>query len=198
MRHNRRGEPIGRESGVYLYGASRPEVCRKVDPVGVTSAAVRDQASTPLEFWPEPRNDLPTNYFVLDATERSRPSSDRRVESYPANESACFALSTNQERRIPLPFRRCARCVAANRPKLSSLSSSSPAIDALRGSEPRPAIRARIPETVFLVSKPKPNRQFLDCGELSPNSLEFLLRLFPAKRHSRHLSERPKLRYSSL
>jgi uncharacterized protein (TIGR00369 family) len=36
------------ESGVYLYGASRPEVCRKVDPVGVTSAAVRDQVSTPL------------------------------------------------------------------------------------------------------------------------------------------------------
>src|SRR5713101_2104126 len=88
MRHNRRGEPIGRESGVYLYGASRPEVCRKVDPVGVTSAAVRDQASTPLEFWPEPRNDLPTNYFVLDATERSRPSSDRRVESYAAKEWA--------------------------------------------------------------------------------------------------------------
>ena len=59
MRHNRRGEPIGRESGVYLYGASRPEVRRKVDPVGVTSAAVRDQASTPLEFWPEPRNAVP-------------------------------------------------------------------------------------------------------------------------------------------
>ena len=50
--------------------------------------------------------------------------------------------------------------------------------------EPRPAIRARIPETVLLVSKPKPNRQFLDCSELSPNSLEFLLRLFPAKAFS--------------
>jgi hypothetical protein len=59
MRHNRRGEPIGRESGVYLYAASGPEVCRKVDPVGVTSAAVRDQASTPLDCWPEPRNAVP-------------------------------------------------------------------------------------------------------------------------------------------
>src|SRR6266568_9437942 len=87
MRHNRRGEPIGRESGVYLYGASRPEVCRKVAPVGVTSAPVRDQ-STFFDFWPEPRKASPQNYFLLDATERSRPSSDRRVESYPANEAA--------------------------------------------------------------------------------------------------------------
>ena len=39
-------KPIGRESGVYLYGASRPEVCRKVDPVDVTPQPVRDQAST--------------------------------------------------------------------------------------------------------------------------------------------------------
>src|SRR5947208_9897507 len=93
MRHNRRGEPIGRESGVYLYGASRPEVCRKVGPVGVTSAAVRNQASTPLDLWPEPRNASPQDYFVLDATERSRPSSDRRVESYPANEAAHASLS---------------------------------------------------------------------------------------------------------
>src|SRR5438093_11247426 len=37
---------VGRESGVYLYGASRPEVCRKVDPVDVTPLPVRDQAST--------------------------------------------------------------------------------------------------------------------------------------------------------
>jgi hypothetical protein len=59
MRHNRRGEPIGRESGVYLYGASRREVYRKVGPVGVTSAAVRNQASTPLDLWPEPRNAVP-------------------------------------------------------------------------------------------------------------------------------------------
>ena len=88
MRHNRRREPISGESGVYLYGASRPEVCRKVGRVGVTSAAVRDQASTPLDVWPEPRNAVSTQYFVLDATERSRPSSDRRVESYPANELA--------------------------------------------------------------------------------------------------------------
>src|SRR6266478_7499193 len=88
MRHNRRGEPIGRESGVYLYGASRPEVCRKVDPVGVTSAALRDQASTPLEFGLNLGTPFPQDYFVLDATERSRPSSDRRVESYPANEAA--------------------------------------------------------------------------------------------------------------
>ena len=50
MRHNRRGEPIGRESGVYLYGGSRPEVCRQVDLVPVTSAAVRDQASTPIDL----------------------------------------------------------------------------------------------------------------------------------------------------
>jgi len=122
--------------------------------------------------------------------------SRHRVESIRRTRRPCFGLSTNQERRIPLRFRRCARCVAANRPKLSSLSSSSPAIDALRELEPRPAIRARIPETVFLVSKAKPNRQFLDCGELSPNSSEFLL-LFPAKRHFRHLSERTELRYSS-
>jgi hypothetical protein len=44
---------------------------------------------------------------------------------------------------------------------------------------------------VFLVSKPKPNRQFLDCGELSPNSLESLLRLFPAKKHSLTHSQGP-------
>src|SRR5215469_22752 len=59
MRRNRRGEPIGRESSVYLYGASRREVCRKVDPVGVSSALVRDQASTPPDCWPEPRNEVP-------------------------------------------------------------------------------------------------------------------------------------------
>src|SRR5882757_3759842 len=88
MRHNRRGEPIGRESGVYLYGASRPEVCRKVDPVGVTSAAVRDRLPLPSSFGPNLGTPSPQNDFVLDATERTRPSSDRRVESYPANEAA--------------------------------------------------------------------------------------------------------------
>ena len=41
--------------------------------------------------------------------------------------------------------------------------------------------------------EPKPNRQFPDCGGLSPNSLESLLRLFPAKKHSLHHSQRPKL-----
>src|ERR1700732_4512757 len=88
MRHNRRGEPIGRESGVYLCGASRPEVCRKVDPVGVTSAPVRDQASTPLDFLPEPRNAVPTKtILLLMRTEQSRPSSGRRGESYPAEEA---------------------------------------------------------------------------------------------------------------
>src|SRR6266705_461569 len=87
----------------------------------------------------------------------------------------------------------CARCVAANRSKPSSLSSSSPAIDALRRLEPRPAISARTPETVFLVSEPKPNRQFPDFGGLSPNSLESLLRLFPAQKHSLHHSQRPTL-----
>src|SRR6266566_3963579 len=98
MRHNRRGEPIGRESGVYLYGASRPEVCRKVDPVDVTPLPVRDQASTaPLDCWPEPRSVVPTNYFVLDATERSRPPSDRRVESYAAKEWAHASGSTQIE-----------------------------------------------------------------------------------------------------
>ena len=40
------------------------------------------------ECWPEPRSVVPTNYFVLDATERSRPPSDRRVESYAAKEWA--------------------------------------------------------------------------------------------------------------
>src|SRR5690242_3536296 len=97
MRHNRRGESIGRESGVYLYGASRREVCRKVDPVGVTPAPVRDQDSTPLDCWPEPRKAVPTNYFVLDATGRSRPSSDRRVESYAAKEWAHASSSAQIE-----------------------------------------------------------------------------------------------------
>src|SRR5215469_8323971 len=54
MRRNRRGEPIGRESSVYLYGASRREVCRNVDPVGISSAPVSDQVSTHLDCWPEP------------------------------------------------------------------------------------------------------------------------------------------------
>ncbi len=44
-----------------------------------------------------------------------------------------------------------------------------------------------------LVSEPKPNRQFADRGGLSPNSLESLLRLFPAKKHSLHHSRRPTL-----
>jgi len=86
-----------------------------------------------------------------------------------------------------------ARCVAANRSKPSSLSSSSPAIDALRGLEPRPAISARTPETVLRVSEPKPNREFPACGGLSPNSLESLLKLFPAKKHSLTHSQGPKL-----
>src|SRR6266480_318578 len=111
---------------------------------------------------------------------------------------ACFGLSTNRERLIPLSFRWCARYVAANRSRPSSLNSSSPAIDALRRLEPRPAISARTPETVFLLSEPKPNRQFPDCGGLSPNSLESLLRLFPAKKHSLHHSQRQKLRCSFL
>src|SRR5215472_17609262 len=95
-----------------------------------------------------------------------------------------FGLSKNRDRRIPLSFRWCARCVAANRPKPPSLSSSSPAIDVLRGLEPRPAISARAPETVLLVSEPKPNLRFPNCVILSPNSLESLLRHFPAKEHS--------------
>jgi hypothetical protein len=69
----------------------------------------------------------------------------------------------------------------------------SPAIDALRGLEPRPVISARIPETVFLLSELQPNYQFPDFGGLSPNSLESLLRLFPVKKHSLHHSQRPKL-----
>src|SRR6516165_8487807 len=84
MRHNRRGEPIGRESGDYLYGASRREVRRKVDPVGVTSAPPRDWASTPSTVDQNLGMLSPQNYFVFDATERSRPSSDRRVASYAA------------------------------------------------------------------------------------------------------------------
>src|SRR6266849_5626190 len=111
---------------------------------------------------------------------------------------ACFGLSTNRERRIPLPLRWCARCVTANRSKPSSLSSSSPAIDALRRLEPQPAISARIPETVFLLSEPKPNRQFPDCCGLSPNSLESLLRLSPAQKHSRLHPQRPQLSCSSI
>src|SRR5215470_11885170 len=80
MRHNRRGEPVGRESGVYLYGASRPEVCRKIDPVGVTSAAVRDQASTPLEFGPN--LGTPSSQATGDRASASRSSSGdaRRVD----------------------------------------------------------------------------------------------------------------------
>ena len=52
--------------------------------------------------------------------------------------------------------------------------------------------------TVSLVSEPKPNRQFPDRGGPSPNSLESLLRLFPAKKHSLHHSQRQKLRCSFL
>src|SRR6266478_5508553 len=89
MRHNRRGEPIGRQSGVYLYGASRPEVCRKIDPVDVTPLKVRDQASTaPSIVGPNLGASSPQTIFVLDATERSRPPSDQRVESYAAKEWA--------------------------------------------------------------------------------------------------------------
>ena len=164
MRRNRRRKPIGRESSVFLYGASRREVCRKVDPVGVSSAPVRDQVCHSPRLLAEPRNAVPTK-------------TRRRV-------GACFGLSTNRERLISLSFRACARCVAANLPKPSSLSSSSPAVDVLRGLEPRPVISARAPETVLLVSEPKPNRRFPDCGGLSPNSRESLLRLFPANRHS--------------
>jgi hypothetical protein len=53
-------------------------------------------------------------------------------------------------------------------------------------------------ETVFLVSEPKPNPQFPDWGGLSPNNLESLLKLLPAKKHSRHYSQRRKLRCSFL
>src|SRR6266576_710485 len=88
MRHNRRGEPIGRESGVYLYGASRPEVCRKVDPVGYHLRRFVIRLPLTSIFGPNLGTPSPQNYFVLDATERSRPSSDRCVESYPANEAA--------------------------------------------------------------------------------------------------------------
>jgi len=119
MRHNRRGEPIGRESCVYLYGASRREVCRKVDPVGVTSAVVRDQTSTSLDFWP-------------------RSVSERHVESYAATERAHASGSAQIE---IVEFRSRSdgvRAVAANRPKSSSLSSSLPAIDALRRLQPQP------------------------------------------------------------
>ena len=66
-------------------------------------------------------------------------------------------------------------------------------VNALRRLEPQPAISARTLETVFLGSEPKPNRQFPDCGGLSPNSLESLLRLFPAKKYFLHHSQRPKL-----
>ena len=62
----------------------------------------------------------------------------------------------------------------------------------LRRLEPQPAISARTPETVFLVSEPKANRQFADRGGLSPNNLESLLRLFPAKKYSLHHSQRLK------
>src|SRR5262249_24933364 len=80
------------------------------------------------------------------------PQNARRVGAY-------FGLSKKRDRRIPRSFRWCARCVAANRPKPLSLSSSSPEIDVLRGLEPRPAISARAPKTVLLVSEPKPNRR---------------------------------------
>jgi hypothetical protein len=72
------------------------------------------------------------------------------------------------------------------------LSSSSPAIDALRRLEPQPAISARTPDTVVLVSEPKPNRQFAHRGGLSPNSVESLLRLFPAKKYCLHHSATTK------
>src|SRR6266568_8865317 len=89
MRHNRRGEPIGRESGVYLYGASRPEVCRKVDPVDVTPLPVRDQASTaPSIVGPNLGASSPQTILFL-----MRPSGLVRhlinvVESYAAKEWA--------------------------------------------------------------------------------------------------------------
>jgi hypothetical protein len=175
-----------------LYGASRREVCRKVGPVGVTSAPVRDQAFTPSIFGPNLGTPSPQNYFVVDATEQSRPLSDRRVENYPAKEAG-YASGSAQIENVEFRSRSDGvRGVAATRSKPSSLSSSSPAIDALRRLEPQPAISARTPETVFLVSEPKAKRQFADRGGLSPNSLESLLRLFPAEKYSLHHSQRPK------
>jgi len=50
--------PMGTQHGGILC-----DVCRKVDPVGVTSAAVRDKASTPLDFCPNLGTPSPTKLF---------------------------------------------------------------------------------------------------------------------------------------
>src|SRR5215472_2199364 len=168
MRRNRRREPIDRESSVYLYGASRREVCRKVDPVGVPSALVRDQVSTPLACWPEPRNAVATKR----GEEWAQASGSAKIEIVEFRSRSDGVRGVSQPRG----------------PKSSWLSSSSPAIDVLRGLEPRP---------VLLVSEPKPNRRLPDCGGLSPNSRESLLRLFPAKKHSLPVETIPNC-YTSL
>src|SRR5260370_42533057 len=76
----------------------------------------------------------------------------------------------------------------SHRSKPSSLSSSSPAIDALRRLEPQPAISARTPDTVVLVSEPKPNRQFAHRGCLSSTSVDSPLSLLPANKYCFHTS----------
>jgi len=177
MRRNRRREPIDRESSVYLYGASRREVCRKVDPVGLPSALVRDQVSTPLACWPEPRNAVATKR----GEEWAQASGSAKIEIVE------FRSRSDGVRGVSQPMG----------PKSSWLSSSSPAIDVLRGLEPRPAISTQASETVLLVSEPKPNRRFPDYDGLSPNSRGSLLRQSPAKKHSLHSCNDHKLLYSS-
>src|SRR5215469_6691879 len=164
MRRNRRREPIDRESSVYLYGASRREVCRKVDPVGLPSALVRDQVSTPLACWPEPRNAVATKR----GEEWAQASGSAKIEIVE------FRSRSDGVRGVSQPMG----------PKSSWLSSSSPAIDVLRGLEPRP---------VLLVSEPKPNRRFPDCGGLSPNSRKSPLRLFTPRSILFQLKRSPRI-----
>src|SRR5215470_5534609 len=101
MRHNRRGEPVGRESGVYLYGASWPEVCRKVDPVGVTSAAVHDQASTPLEFGPNLGTPSPQATGDRSAREHRKPLFSSRNRNLTVNGAQNEPRSRANRKHLP-------------------------------------------------------------------------------------------------
>ena len=98
----------------------------------------------------------------MDATEQSRPISDRRVESYPAKEAGHASGSAQVEN---VEFRSRSDGVrAVSQPPVEAVVVEFifAAIDALRRLEPQPAISARTPETVFLVSEPKADRQFAD------------------------------------
>src|SRR5262249_24933363 len=147
MRRNRRGEPIGRESSVYLYGASRPEVCRKVDPVGVSSALVRDQASTSPDCWPEPRNAVPPKRAksgrILRAQQKTRSSNSALVPM------VCEVCRSQPAEAVVVEFIfACDRCAEKIRAATGDQRASTVNRSSRLGTETKPSIpRLRRPES---------------------------------------------------